>query len=314
MDVVESVLIFLGDAVRWLCSALAGLFGTFWAGLDTLLNPLLSPIVAVLNRASTLIGDLVYAVLGPLPVWLGLTLISAAAGVVMLIAFRYLSNQEGIARAKDKISANLLAIKLYKDELRVMFKAQWGLLCGIARLQWYMLTPVVIMLVPMMLGLAQMAMRYQWRPVRPAETVLIRMRLDGDREAPRSVDLESSLGFVVDAGPVPGGGLIVWRGHGGAPGRHTLAFRIDGTVVTKELVVGDSFERVSAVRPGASWTTQLLHPGESRLPADTPVRSIEILYPSVESLISGADWWVLYFFVVSMITALLLRPVFRVTF
>ncbi len=314
MDVVDSLLIFGGDAVRWVCAALATLFGSVWGGLDALLNPLLSPLLAVLNPVCTAIGDVTYAIVRTLPVWVGLTLLSVLAGIAMLVIFRYMSNQTGITRAKDQISANLLAIKLYRDELRVMFRSQWGVLCGVAKLQRYVLTPVLIMLLPMMLGLAQMGMRHQWRPLQPGERTLMKVRFDAEHAVAGQIKLEPSPGLHVEVGPVPGGGELVWRIRGNEPGRHTLRFRVDGTVVEKELVVGDSFERVSAVRPGAAWASQLLHPGESRLPAGSPVASIEILYPAVDSWVYGADYWVLYFFVVSMASALLLKPLFRVTF
>jgi hypothetical protein len=59
---------------------------------------------------------------------------------------------------------------------------------------------------------------------------------------------------------------------------------------------------------------QLLYPAESVIPAEAGVRSIEIDYPGVESYIYGADWWILYFFVVSMVAALALAPVFKVKY
>jgi len=79
-------------------------------------------------------------------------------------------------------------------------------------------------------------------------------------------------------------------------------------------VVGDSPSRVSAMRPGSHWLDRLLHPVESPFAKHSRVQNLEILYPSVKSYVSGADYWVVFFFVVSMLTALVLAPMFRVKF
>ena len=93
-----------------------------------------------------------------------------------------------------------------------------------------------------------------------------------------------------------------------------MRFHVAGEAIEKELVVGEAFERVSAVRPSGRWTDQLFHPVERRLPAGAPVRFIEIVYPGVDSWIDGADYWVLYFFVVSMAVGLVFAPVLKVRF
>ena len=314
MDFINSVLINGAEAVLWVWDLLSTFFGWLFGSLDAILNPILSPLLAFLNPICTWLGDVVYAVLSPFPVWVGLTVISAVTGVVMLIAFRHTSNQKAIGKVKDDIKANLLALKLYKDELRITFLSQARLLWAIVRLQRYVLTPVLVMALPMMLALAQMGIRYQWRPLRSGEQTLIKMHFAPGAGKSVEVSIEPHPGLVVEVGPVPGGDLWVWRVRGGAPGRHTLKFHVAGKTLEKELVVGDGFERVSVLRPSGRWTKQLFHPVERRLAAESKVRSIEILYPSVDSWVRGADYWVVTFFIVSMVAALILAPVFKVRF
>jgi uncharacterized membrane protein (DUF106 family) len=314
MDFVNSMLIHGAEAVLWVWDLLSTFFGWVFRSLDAILNPILSPLLAFLNPICTWLGDVVYAALSPFPVWVGLILISAVTGVVMLIAFRHTSNQKAIGKVKDDIKANLLALKLYKDELRVTFLSQARLLWAIVRLQRYVLTPVLVMALPMLLALAQMGIRYRWRPLRSDEQTLIKMHFAPGAGKSVEVSIEPHPGMVVEVGPVPGGELCVWRVHGGATGRHTLKFHVDGETIEKELVVGDGFERVSALRPSARWTDQLFHPVGRRLAAESKVRSIEILYPSVDSWVHGADYWVVTFFIVSMAVAFIFAPVFKVRF
>ena len=65
--------------------------------------------------------------------------------------------------------------------------------------------------------------------------------------------------------------------------------------------------RVSALRPGQSWTDILLYPAEEPFAADSPVESIAIAYPSRSSWTSGTDAWVIYWFVASFVAALCFR-------
>ncbi|MBU0717675.1 MAG: protease inhibitor I42 family protein [Planctomycetes bacterium] len=314
MDVINWLLINLASAFWWLWDAVVAAFCFIGRVLDAILNPVLSPVLDILNAICTSIADGVYAVLGLFPVWLGLTIVSAIAGVVALVAFGCLSNQPAIGRAKDDIKANLLALKLYKDEIRVTLRSQWRLLCAIGRLQRYMLAPMLILLLPMMLLLAQMGVRYQWRPVHVGEQVNVRLKLAEPLAEGAEITLVASSGVVVEAGPAPGGGEVWWRLRAAEPGTHRLTFSAGAATVAKELVVGDEFRRVSAVRPGRLWTRQLLHPIERVLPRGGAVEFIEIEYPDRESWFSGANWWVLSFFVISMLVAILLRPVFNVKF
>ena len=146
MDAVNWVLIHGYDAVVAVWGAVKVVFVAVFHALDVILEPIFSPLLALLNPICTALGDGIYAVLGPLPPWLSLTILSAIAGLLALVVFRYTSNQKAIGRALDDIKANLLALKLYKDELRVTFQAQGRLLWAIARLQRYMLTPFLVML------------------------------------------------------------------------------------------------------------------------------------------------------------------------
>jgi len=314
MGAVNWLLINIASAALWLWGGVEYIFVAVFSTLDSLLNPVLSPLLGILNPICTAIGDAVYAVIGLFPIWLGLTLVSVIAGVLMLLVFRYTSNQEAIGWAKDDIKANLLALKLFKEDLGVTLRAQCRLLWAVGRLQRYMFTPFLIMLLPMLLGLAQMAVRYQWRPLHPGEEAFIKMKLAEDHTNPRTAELEPGEAVSIEVGSVPGAGEIAWRVRGRTPGRHALRFRIGDSVVEKELVVGKGFERVSAERPGHRWTAQLLHPVEGRLPADSPVESIVVEYPSRDSYIHGEGWWLLTFFVVSLIAALVLSPVFKVRF
>ena len=331
MSIVEWLLLHGADLATTLWSGGSAGLGWLASAFHSAFQPILSPMFAFLNPPCTAVGDFVYRTLAPFPVWTGLTILSIFTGVISLIAFRYLSNQTAIAQAKDDIKANLLALKLYKDELHVTFTAQWQLLKAIVRLQRYVLTPVIILLLPMLLMLSQMGIRYQWRPLRPGEQTILTVTLtdtlrasgtdaSGTTNASRtdtkgvSVSLEPHPGIAVEVDSIPGGGQIVWRIRATLAGRHQLRFHVGAQTITKELVVSQRFERVSARRVGPDWTEQMLHPAEDMLPDDTGIQAIEVLYPGSSSWFHGPNWWIATFFLVSMGTAIVLKPIFRVRF
>ena len=84
---------------------------------------LFTQFVVWLNAAANALGALL-APVGLLPGWLSATLLSLVLGVLMLLVFKYTSNQRAIRRVRRDIRANLLAVKLFRDSVAVGLKAQ----------------------------------------------------------------------------------------------------------------------------------------------------------------------------------------------
>ena len=56
--------------------------------------------------------------------------ISIVIGPLMVIVFRYTSDQKAIGRAKDRLKAHLLAVRLFQDQLPVVMRAYSRILRG----------------------------------------------------------------------------------------------------------------------------------------------------------------------------------------
>jgi hypothetical protein len=271
-------------------------------------------IIVWLNAVANALGRAL-APIGYLPGWLSATLVAVATGVGMLVVFKYTSNQRAIKRARQGIRANLLAIKLFKDSVAVGLRSQAGVLAGAARLLLLAVVPMVVMLVPMTLLLGQLAAWYQWRPLRVGEETVVTLTLGGNDEAPwPAVALGPTDAVEPVVGPVRvlSQREVCWSVRARQAGQHRLTFQIDGQAVEKELAVGDGFMRVSAKRPPWDWSEALLHPRETPFGPDSPVRAIEIEYPSRSSWTSGTDYWVAYWFGVSLAAGFCFRKVLNV--
>lgn len=273
--------------------------------------------MATLNLIMTAVFDAIYAPLNPLPHWFSLTLLSALIGVAALVVVKYASNQTAIARVKDDIKANMLSIKLFKDELRVMFGAQRGVIGAALRLQVHMLLPVLVMFVPFVLMAAQMGLRYQWRPLEVGEEVALIATLSPDVD-PSAFNLEipEHGGFTVhDRVRAAAGSSVFWHIRAETEGVHTIEITNGRETFTKTLSVGEKLDRVCPVRPGGAFLDRLIYPSEPPFAASSLVQSIRLKpYPEHESWYSGADWWLVWFLVVSIVFALIFKPVLKVKF
>lgn len=276
---------------------------------------MLSSIVSVLNLLANAVGQVALAPLAVLPGWLSATGVAVATGAVMLLAFKYTSNQPAIKRTRDDIKANLLALSLFRDQIGVSLNAQWGMVRGAIRLLWHSLTPVLVMTVPMVLVLGQLALWYQARPLRVGEQAVLTLHLAGDAGSSwPQVSLVPTDAATTLVGPVKvrSQRAVCWTIAAAQPGYHRLLVQVGDEAIDKQLAVGDRLMRVSLQRPGGEWTAQLMHPAETPLAANSQARAIDIDYPTRDSWTSGADAWVIYWFAVSMVAALALRRVFKV--
>jgi hypothetical protein len=275
----------------------------------------LAQVIVWLNALANALGRLLLGSIGVLPGWLSATIVAAVTGVLLLAIFKYTSNQSAIKRVRDDINAHLLALKLFKDSAAVAVRAQGRILAGAARLFGLALVPILVMIVPVTLLLGQLALWYQHRPLRVGEQAVVTMKLSGAAGAPwPEVQLRRASSFDVAVGPVrvQSQREICWSLAARENGLARLAFQVDGAELDKEFAVGDAFMRVSEKRPDWAWSDLLLHPWEHPFAPGSPVSSIEVAYPDRDSWTSGTDWWVGYWFVVSMAAALCFRRVLNV--
>lgn len=256
-----------------------------------------------------------------LPPWVGLVVASLIFGAAAAVAFRYTSNQKALRRVVDQIRANLLAMRLFKDDMGVTLRAQGALLKAAGMRLLLSLPPLAVMLVPFVLLAAQLAMYYEFRPLSPGETVNVEMKVRAEHwERLSAATLEAPEGVQVEATVrEPAEHRITWRIRAEQPaGLQALVWRYGpDEAVDKQIVVGDNGRMafVSPVRAGPNILDRLLYPGEPAFDSGSPVQRIAIYYPSRSTPLFGWDiHWLITLIVVSILGALLLKPFFKVQF
>jgi len=246
---------------------------------------------------------------------------SAVAGVLMAIVFRYTSNQRALGRTADYSRAQVLAIKLFKDDLRTMFASIGQLLRYTGLRLWHSLAPMLVMLVPFVLLLSQLALRYEHRPLAVGQPAVVELRLAEDAwQQFRDAAIQTQGQIAVETGPLRDERehAIYWRIRPKQAAAATVGWRLGSLPVEKQIAVENARTRlplVSVRRPGAGWWDRLLHPGEAGFAAGSPVRAVVVHHPSRATPLLGVDvpWWAT-FLIVSILAAVLVRPLVGVRF
>jgi len=191
--------------------------------------------VTLLNAISGALFDPLLAPFGHDPAWFDLLVWPVLAGVLALVAYKYVSNQRGIEAAKSRIRAQLYEIRLFRHDPLMVLASTGRILWRNAIYLGHNLLPMAVVLVPMLAVLTQLEANYAFAPGRVGAVELLRVELDprGDAAA-RDVRLELPAGVVLDAPPVrTPDGEVFWRLRAEAAGDLMLSLHLGNATITK---------------------------------------------------------------------------------
>jgi uncharacterized membrane protein (DUF106 family) len=273
--------------------------------------------MTILNDFLRPIFDWLQYPLRGLPSFIGILIWSIPVGVFALWVFGKTSNQDRIAEVKRRIYGGLFEIRLFNDDLRAIMRAQLEIFGHVLHYQALALKPMIFILPPLVLVMVQLHQFYGFRGLQPGDSVLLTVQLDQEAVEPGrrpAISLETPAGLRAETAAVwvPSLAQISWRIGVDKPGDYEFLIGIDNTEVTKRVRATDRIERLSPERPPRTFIGQLEWPSEKPLDRDGPVHSITLAYPDATVSILGWDiewqWaWMVLFFVLTMVVALVLR-------
>jgi len=258
----------------------------------------------------------------------GLALATLLVTVFALLIYKYTSNQAGIKMAKEKIKAHFVEVWLYIDDPLLILKAQAGIFWNGAKYLGFAMVPLAVMFFPVIIFLINCEYRFHYRPFKPGETFLFKVRFNpAFQEWKNSLVLNSDDGIEIDAPPLN----IEARDSRGKEFRETdfrLKISPDGSYVRAlqiRLISGKAVNytyifvspgplaRLNTVESLHTWP-QLWHPGY--VGADPNyIEKIEISYPRANLKVFGWEtWWVWPFIILMFIFAFALKPFLKVEF
>ena len=268
-----------------------------------------------LNRALTAVLDAVMAPLAWLPPMAGLVLLSLATAVAVLLAFKWTADQPALAAAKQAMQAAIFEMRLFNDDLVLLFRAQGEVVRHSLTYLRLSLAPTLWLIVPMAVLMLHMEFHFGYSGLATGEAALVKARL-AESGASASATLAVPDGIQVETPAVvlPSEREIAWRIRPRMKGSYELRVRMGSTEIGKSLLVSDAVGRRSPVRPDASLASQLLDPSEPPVPSGDGLTSIAIDYPSREYRVAGWNiGWVGVYLALTLAFAWVLKGAFGVT-
>ncbi len=116
--------------------------------------------MSLINRALTALFDLLLAPFDRLPPVVGLAIIALVTAIAVLIVFKWTSDQVRLAAAKRAMQAAIFEMRLFNDDLVLLFRAQGDVLRHTLSYLRYSFAPTLWLLLPMLLLLLHMEFRF----------------------------------------------------------------------------------------------------------------------------------------------------------
>jgi hypothetical protein len=240
--------------------------------------------------------------------------ISIVIGLLMVIVFRYTSDQKAIGRAKDRLKAHLLAARLFQDQLPVVMRAYGHILRGTGSYLRLAFTPFLIAILPITFLIVQLDRYFGWMPLQPHQTFLVEARVD-DPAAANEVELQlpPELASTAPAVHIPNDREVVWRVAAQREGQYEIQIVAAGKTASKQVVVSPGLARISPVRLRGNFWERMFASGEPALTENSPIQSIAINYPPRIINFAWMEWnWIVLFFVVSLVAGFIFKSVFGI--
>jgi hypothetical protein len=247
-----------------------------------------------------------------------LVLLSVVAGVVMMLFFKLASNPEAIKRAKRRVQAQLLALRLFGDEPALVWRAQVRLLTGNVRYIAVMLVPIVAAAIPFVLAYPHLDALYGKAALPVGSETILTVRLKQANSLPQAAPrLDTPAGLKAETPPVriaeANGGEISWRLRAEGPDTGPVRIHIGDADITKVVQVGHGHGYLDETRP-AGTLAWLMSPGESPIGGGS-IESVHVVYRSQRLAALGLEWpWEAWFIAISVVAALLVKGRFGVVF
>src|SRR5215470_13959041 len=149
-------------------------------------------------------------------------LLSIIIGFLMVLVFRYTSDQKAIRAAKDRLKGHLLAVRLFQDQIQVVLISYWRIIRSTGTYLRLAFMPLLYVSVSLFLLMAQVDRYMRYRPLAAGQDFLVTAIA-----APAALDqisLQLPAGVSLTAPPVhvPAQNEVVWRVVSQMAGTHEL--------------------------------------------------------------------------------------------
>ncbi len=238
-----------------------------------------------------------------------MTAISFLTGLAAILVFRYVSNQDALRRIKNRLQAHLLELRLFPDQLGIVSRAHGRILHWTLVYLVYNLKPLAVLLLPLVILMVQLDLRFSRRPLEIHESFILKAELV-DPSALYSASLRLPKGLALTAPPVhvPSLREVDWRIRADNYDAFLPAVVVAGKTFSKQVVASKEITALPTARACAGVVEWFSNPIEPPLPKGGPLRLLEVNYaPRSIDLGFFTTNWLVFFLVVSLVSGLIFK-------
>ncbi len=241
-------------------------------------------------------------------------LLSIIIGLLMVVVFRYTSNQKAIRIAKDHLKAHLLAVRLFQDQIQVVLISYWRIVRSTGSYLRLALMPLLYVSIPLIFLMVQVDRYLGFTPLEIGRPFLVTTQVaDTSVLDQATLRVPPGLSQTAVAVHVPAHNEIIWRVVAETVGRRDLNVDAGSQAFSKSVEVSGGLDRISPVRLADTWWERIFVSGETALPANSPIQSIAVNYPERTIAFAGLEWnWIWLFLVMSLIFGFLFKSILRI--
>jgi hypothetical protein len=246
----------------------------------------------------------------------GIVFISLVTGTVMLFLFKLTSNQAAMKEVKTKISAYFLEMRLYKEDISAVMGSQRRILAANLRYMTLALIPACVMIVPVILVMVQLNLRYSRAGLQPGDTAIVKVKVEEGTDIIREgIRLTGGRGLekASPAVRIASLGESDWKIRLTEPGIHDLTLTSSSGEIVLPVFGTERLVPIFGMFKKGSFQESILNPGATRIPDSMRIASVEIAYPPV-----SFDWgfveisWLWSFLIISMAFGFFLKFILKV--
>jgi hypothetical protein len=173
-------------------------------------------------------------------------------------------------------------------------------------------------MIPMVVIFIHTAVRYEYRPLHPGESAIVKAKLHNPDELSikdSKIVLTASEGLSIETPPlrIDGGKETYWRVRAEREGIFKLEFQARDMEVAKRVLVSGKVARLSSETLKSGIVSSFFNPGEPSLPEGTALESVLVTYPHAK--INFFGWnihWLILFFILTLGFGFILMKPFNV--
>lgn len=278
-----------------------------------------------INYFFTRIFDVVLYPFGFINEFWGILFLSVIMSFVVLIIYKYISSPTAIVDTKNKIKANILAIRIYKDFWKVIVTSFFNSMFYTFKYFILNFGPVLLIIPILFPAFVQMDVRYGMKSYQIGEDILIKAAFISD---PNELDIQllDSENFKLKMKPVFINSFkddkkkepikeVNWKVEASQNGIANIKIKVNDRIFEKSLVIGDFKGALSNKKYKESSFSHFIYPSEGLLKGADNLEYIYIHYPGKNVSFLGIEThWLVFNLILVIVIVLAFRKKFGVEF